>query len=147
MNKKMVGLYVAGGIAALGLLGMAGNAIGQGMNLSSSDSSDTSNAYTPAPLPSFTTPAKPTVSATPSATPSGLDMAAAMQACDTYANAQYPYGYKPHWIVGLHADQPNAGGRFEKYDADITNAFGASRSMIVDCTVGADGSVTSFDAN
>lgn len=69
-------------------------------------------------------------------TTSGLDVYTAQRACDAQANAQFPYGYDPHWILGKLAEENRGDSWFLKVEADITNAYDAERAANVECVVG-----------
>lgn len=69
------------------------------------------------------------------ATTTGLQGPFALTACDEYGKAAYPYGWKSHTILGLIASQAEGDHWFAKFDADVTNAFGAQRSVTVECAV------------
>jgi hypothetical protein len=96
--------------------------------------------------------ATPTATSTPSATPSpsitkeaappidatsgGLTATTAQVACDNYANQQFPYGYRPHWIVGVLAEEIQNDRWFLKVEADITDEYGAkAKGVNVECFV------------
>jgi hypothetical protein len=69
-------------------------------------------------------------------TTAGLDVYTAQRACDAQANAQFPYGYDPHWILGKLAEENRGDTWFLKVEADITNAYDAERAANVECVVG-----------
>lgn len=56
--------------------------------------------------------------------------------CRQALEANYPYGTKIHSILGVIADTvESANSRFYKVEVDITNAFGATRSTVMECRV------------
>lgn len=82
-------------------------------------------------------------------TPSGLDSGWASTACQQYGEQQFPYGFKAHTLIGLLAQEVQGDEIYLKFEADITNGFGAKRKATVECLVGGtNGSpnVTSFIA-
>ncbi|TPG05605.1 PASTA domain-containing protein [Curtobacterium flaccumfaciens] len=81
-------------------------------------------------------------------TSAGLDGAHAATACDRYGDAQYPYGWKGHVFLGVIASEAQGDHYFFKFEADVTNAYDATASVTVDCTVGGSNDapqVTTFD--
>ena len=72
----------------------------------------------------------------PSETTQGLTGTYAQAACDMYAEQEYPYGFKAHWITGKLAERVEGDRYFLKVEADITNAFGAeAKGMNMECFV------------
>lgn len=56
--------------------------------------------------------------------------------CKQALEANYPYGTKIHSVLGVIADTvESANSRFYKVEVDITNAFGATRSTVMECRV------------
>lgn len=56
--------------------------------------------------------------------------------CRQALEANYPYGTKIHSVLGVIADTvESANSRFYKVEVDITNAFGATRSTVMECRV------------
>ena len=140
--KKPVPLWpflLAAGVVAIAVLGFAGVGVLRG-----GDSPGRTAAESPAATKAIETPSQ---SATPSpaataaapaplpATTSGLTGTYAQSACDQYGNGQFPYGWDPHFITGLLADGPQGDHWYQKFEADVTNQYGAKRSVDVECTV------------
>jgi hypothetical protein len=69
-------------------------------------------------------------------TPSGLDFGWASTACQQRGDQEFPYGFKGHTIVGLLAQEVQGDEIYMKFEADITNGFGAERKANVECSVG-----------
>jgi len=65
----------------------------------------------------------------------GLGSATARAACKWYGEEMFPYGFDAHTVMGMIAEEERAGGWFFKFEADITNAFGAERAAVVECEV------------
>lgn len=57
------------------------------------------------------------------------------QACNSYGEQQFPYGYDPHWVTGTIQDpiRQDDGSFYTKLRADVSNAFGAKREATVEC--------------
>lgn len=55
--------------------------------------------------------------------------------CDLYAENEFPYGVKMHWIMERYADTQTESGWFLKVGATVTNAFNAERKYNVECHV------------
>lgn len=68
-------------------------------------------------------------------TSTGLTVAYAIGACNERGDREFPYGFKPHWVLGLLADRIQNDQWFLKVEADITNAYKAKLSMNVECYV------------
>jgi hypothetical protein len=101
-------------------------------------------------VPSATETAVPTspAKADPDVTSAGLDGAHAATACDQYGDQQYPYGWKGHVFLGQLASEAQGDHYFFKFEADVTNAYDATASVTVDCTVAGSNEapqVTGFD--
>ncbi|ROS46177.1 PASTA domain-containing protein [Curtobacterium sp. PhB78] len=93
--------------------------------------------------PTSTAPPEQTESAEPAApaqaantTPSGLDFGWASTACQQYGEQEFPYGFKGHTLIGLLAQEVRGDEIYLKFEADITNGFGAERKANVECSVG-----------
>ncbi|MFS2028721.1 MULTISPECIES: PASTA domain-containing protein [unclassified Curtobacterium] len=93
--------------------------------------------------PTATAPAARTESAEPAApaqaadtTPSGLDFGWASTACQQYGEQEFPYGFKGHTLIGLLAQEVQGDEIYLKFEADITNGYGAERKATVECSVG-----------
>lgn len=66
----------------------------------------------------------------------------AQQAFEKYGKANYPFGFKCHWWVGLIAEEQRSDGSwYFKVEVTITNAFGADYKTV------AEGIVSGTDAN
>lgn len=107
---------------------------------------------TPTAAPTSTTepavaPTEPVEDATQPAdtTASGMTAGRAKVACERYAESAYPYGFDPHWILGLIASRAEGDAWFLKADVDVTNEFGAERSTVVECTVSGTDSAPNID--
>lgn len=99
------------------------------------ETADTATPATPAP------PAE--------ATSTGLTYAPASVACDNAGKTSFPYGYDPHWILGVIATRVEGDHWFMKYEATVKNQFNAKRDVTIECTVGGTDTapdVTGFDA-
>ncbi len=89
---------------------------------------------TESPKPSET--AAPAPSAAPvEATTLGLTGTYAESACDQYGSTAFPYGWDPHFVSGILADEAQGDHWFMKFEADVTDEYGAKRSAEVECTV------------
>lgn len=92
----------------------------------------------------------PEPSASPAeATTTGLTYAPASVACDNAGKTAFPYGYDPHWILGVIATRVEGDHWFMKYQATVKNQFNAKRDVTIECTVaGSDDAptVTGFNA-
>ena len=57
------------------------------------------------------------------------------QACNSYGEQQFPYGYDPHWVTGTIQEpiRQDDGSFYTKLRADVSNAFGAKREATVEC--------------
>lgn len=70
------------------------------------------------------------------ATPNVPSYGAATVACENVGDAQYPYGFKGHWLVGGIADSVEGSSRFIKATATVENAYGNKmKDLVVECTV------------
>ena len=75
-----------------------------------------------------------------------LEAVEAQVFCDSYAQLQFPYGVKLHTIAGKLAEEQTAEGWYMKFEADITNEYGAERSSNIECHMsGTNGSPTMDD--
>lgn len=70
------------------------------------------------------------------ATSLGLGASYAQAACNDRAKSEFPFGYKPHWILGQLAEEIQNDKWFLKVEADVKNAYNAEQSLNVECTVG-----------
>lgn len=63
--------------------------------------------------------------------------AEAMTAFERYGKIMFPYGFKPHFILGqIACDQSSDGSWFLKYECDITNEYGATmKDVVVEATI------------
>jgi hypothetical protein len=73
--------------------------------------------------------------AAPTVTASGLDETVARQSCDLYGEALFPWGYKPHWIIGVLAKEIQGDAWFMKVTATVKNEYNAERDIVIECTV------------
>lgn len=65
----------------------------------------------------------------------------ARELCEAYANIEFPYGVKMHWLLERLANEQTESGWYLKVGATVTNAFNAERSYNVECHVsGTNGS-------
>lgn len=62
-----------------------------------------------------------------------LDDIHAQTFCENYAKVQFPYGVKLHTVAGKLAEEKTEAGWYMKYEASITNEFGAKRDSNVEC--------------
>jgi Domain of unknown function (DUF4177) len=92
------------------------------------------SAATTEPVEVTTAPTEATTQAA-DVTASGLEWSTASIACDHYAEAASPYGYDPHWIMGVIAKRIEGDAWFLKVTADVTNEYGTEREAVVECTV------------
>lgn len=53
--------------------------------------------------------------------------------CLDYADNSFPYGIKVHYMMGVLAEKETDTGWFMKYEATITNEFGAKRDANIEC--------------
>lgn len=72
----------------------------------------------------------------PDTTPSGLDFGWASTACQQYGEQEFPYGFKGHTLIGLLAQEVQGDEIYLKFEADITNMYGAKQKATVECSVG-----------
>lgn len=77
---------------------------------------------------------EPTRVAVP-ATTDGLTATNALSACDSHGRNQFPYGWDPHWIIGMLAEEVRPTEVYLKVTADVTNEFNAEREVNVECYV------------
>jgi len=68
-------------------------------------------------------------------TSSGLSPTWAQAACDRQGKAEFPYGFRGHWILGKLAEEIVDDRWFLKVEATVKNEFGAERRMNVECFV------------
>ncbi|WP_192497684.1 PASTA domain-containing protein [Pseudoclavibacter sp. CFCC 13611] len=79
---------------------------------------------------------EPAVSERLDATPSGLTFGGASVACTQAGKAQFPYGVKAHWIIGMLDDRVVGDSRVVKATTTIKNAYGTKRKdQVVECHV------------
>jgi hypothetical protein len=78
----------------------------------------------------------PTPTADPKLTTAGLDDVTSLVTCNRYGEAQFPYGWKGHTILGVIAAENQGDRYFVKFEADVTNAFNVKASAVAECTVG-----------
>lgn len=65
-----------------------------------------------------------------------LETGYAWSAVKDYGEAQYPYGFKLHYLVGAIAQEPSDENTwFLKADCDVTNEFGATAKMTCEAHV------------
>lgn len=70
------------------------------------------------------------------ATDAGLTGTYAQAACDMYAQREFPYGVKVHWIVGKLAEEVRTDEIFMKVEATVTNQYGAKmKGVNLECYV------------
>jgi hypothetical protein len=71
------------------------------------------------------------------ATSGGVTAFDAQIACERYADQEFAYGVRMHWIVGRLAEEYLAEQDqwFLKVEATVTNAFGAKQRGVVECYV------------
>lgn len=61
-----------------------------------------------------------------------LDKYSAQEAVNRYAQSQFPYGFKAHWIMGLIADDAvDENTWFFKVSCDVTNMYGTKQRDLV----------------
>jgi len=81
---------------------------------------------------------RPTPTNTPSPDPitsAGLTRGAAQVACDSAAQAAFPYGYNPAWILGSITQEITSDQWFMKIQVEVKNEYNAERKAIMECTV------------
>jgi len=138
-SRKKMWLIIAGIIVVFAIIGAF---MPKDDNTSSTaattPATTTPAATTAAPTPSATKTEKPAPTPTPrdDVTPSGVQVYDARDLCDTYAQTQFPYGYKAHWITGNLAERIEEDTVFLKVQATITNQYKAKRDANVECRVG-----------
>lgn len=69
-------------------------------------------------------------------TESGLTKWAARDACEEVGRTNYPYGFKPSWILGNIAERIEGDAWFLKAEVKIKNEYGATLRSTFECTVG-----------
>ena len=117
---------------------------GTKVNLGAQKTTDGQEA-TPSEPAEPAAPAAPTVPAAPIETASGLTPGMAQVACEHYAEAQYPYGFNPHWL--LDGNYNIVGDTvFLQAGVEITNAFDAEYDATVECTVSGTEGATAIDS-
>lgn len=62
-----------------------------------------------------------------------LEAVQAQVFCEDYAKREFPYGVKLHTFAGKLAEQKTEAGWYLKFEASITNEFGAKRDSNVEC--------------
>lgn len=70
------------------------------------------------------------------ATSSGLTPSSAQAACNRRGGNEFPFGFRGHWIMGKLAEEIVDDRWFLKVEATVTNQFGASQRVNVECFVG-----------
>lgn len=61
-----------------------------------------------------------------------LDKYNAQEAVNRYAQSQFPYGFKAHWIIGLITDDAiDENTWFFKVSCDVTNMYGAKQKDLI----------------
>ena len=114
--------------AAVALITLAGCS-----SSSSSSSADSSGAVgTKAPA-ARTGPSAPSGQSTSS---TGLTLSTAERACQLAGVRQYPYGFEPHWSLGLVSADSSSGSWVIKAKADVAAEQGKRAAKVVTCTVG-----------
>lgn len=68
-------------------------------------------------------------------TSQGLESTYARSACDIYGDAQYPYGFKAHWLVGNLGETLQDDQWFLKVTATVKNEYNAKRDVVIECYV------------
>lgn len=53
--------------------------------------------------------------------------------CLDFAHKSFPYGIKVHYILGVLAEEKTDSGWYMKYEATITNEFGAKQDSNIEC--------------
>ncbi len=90
-----------------------------------------------------TTSATTTITRTSYST--SLDSADAMTIFENYGKREFPYGFKPKWVLGLIAQRTEEDGSiFFKVKTEITNEYGAEMDTVAEGRVSEDGDVTYF---
>ena len=69
------------------------------------------------------------------ATSMGLTGSTAQDTCDLAGEIQFPYGYDPHWFVGLITAEIVNDQWFFKVETSVTNEYDAERDVVIECTV------------
>ena len=101
---------------------------------------NTSKATVSSPTPTATPPTTPEAAVAPAPVPtnqtaSGLQWLWAWTTCGTYGKQQFPYGYADS-VGDIYTKQIQGDTWWLKYQATVTNAYGAKRNIDVECTVG-----------
>lgn len=76
-------------------------------------------------------------------TSAGLTETSAWLACVFHGDNAFRYGWDPHTVLGMIAKRIVDDHWFFKFEADVTNQFGAEASTVIECDVsGSDSSPT-----
>lgn len=68
----------------------------------------------------------------------------AWQNCEAYGKSHY-YNFKWHTITGLVADEAYQDGWLMKVNVDVSNAYGAKISGVMECITDSNGAIKSFN--
>jgi hypothetical protein len=91
-------------------------------------------ASSPSDVPATSSPSSPAQVST-NQTASGLQWTWAWATCEAHGKQQFSYGYHDS-LAGMYAKAIHGDTWWLKYQATITNAYGADQVVDVECTVG-----------
>ena len=68
-------------------------------------------------------------------TPSGLEIWDAEVACENRGLQEYPFGFEPHYFIGVIAERVEGDTYFVKVETTLTNEYNAVRESVMECVV------------
>lgn len=103
------------------------------------DDEDETAAATSAPSATATselsTTTTPPTTKPVEATSDGLRETPAQVACDRHGEDAFPYGYEPHWLMGVMLDEIRDDQWVFKINVTVTNEHDAEQEITVECVV------------